>query len=104
MVEQGSGNVFADIGLKHPEEALAKAELARQIAATIGRRGLTQAEAASLLGIDQPKVSSLIRGKLSGFSMDRLLRFLNALRRDVEIRVKARKRAQSVGHVHVVAG
>ncbi len=76
-VYHGSGNVFADLGLPDAEERLAKAELAPQILNIIARRRLTQAQAAELLGIDQPKVSALTRGKLSGFSMERLFHFLN---------------------------
>ena len=58
----GSGNVFADLGHPRPAEALAKAELARKIGGIIERRGLTQAAAAEILEVDQPKVSALIRG------------------------------------------
>jgi|SRR5688572_15823309 predicted XRE-type DNA-binding protein len=87
-VVEGSGNVFADIGVPNPDEALAKAELARKIGAIIAERGLTQIQAAATLGIDQPKVSALLRGQLRGFSSDRLFRFLNALGRDVEIVVR----------------
>ena len=86
-----SGNVFADLGLPNAEEMLAKAELAQKITAVIARRRLTQAEAAKLLGVDQPKVSALKRGRLSGFSLERLVRFLILLGRDVEIVVKVRR-------------
>ena len=89
----GSGNVFEDLGHPRPAEALAKAELARKIAALIAERGLTQASAAELLKIDQPKVSALVRGRLAGFSLDRLVRFLVLLGSDVEIVVKPRRRA-----------
>ena len=65
----GSGNVFADLGHPRPAAALAKAELARTIAAIIDHRGLTQAAAAQMLEVDQPKVSALIRGRLAGFSL-----------------------------------
>lgn len=87
-VEPSSGNVFADLGLKDPGELLAKAELVQRIADIIAERKLTQVRAAKLLGIDQPKVSALLRGKLDGFSTDRLFRFLNALGRDVEIVIR----------------
>ena len=86
-VYSGSGNVFADLGLPNPDELLIKAELVHQISELITERHLTQIEAAELLGIDQPKVSALVRGKLSGFSTERLFRFLNALGSNVEIRV-----------------
>src|SRR5262249_25385741 len=90
-IERSSGNVFADLGLKNPEELLAKAKLVQRIADIIVERKLTQVRAAKLLGIDQPKVSALLRGKLDGFSTDRLFRFLNALGRDVEILVRPKR-------------
>jgi predicted XRE-type DNA-binding protein len=74
---RSSGNVFADLGLARPEERLAKAGLALEIERIIRKRGLTQAEAGKILGIDQPKVSALRRGRLGGFSVERLIRFLN---------------------------
>ncbi len=97
----GSGNVFADVGHPRPAEALAKAELARKIGTIIENRGLTQAAAAAVLEVDQPKVSALIRGRLAGFSLDRLVRFLVLLGHDVEIVVKARPRATSQARVLV---
>jgi len=90
----GSGNVFADLGYARPEEAAAKAELAHKITKIIERRKLTQAEAANVLDVDQPKVSALKRGKLSGFSLDRLVRFLVLLGSDVEIVVKSQPRSR----------
>jgi predicted XRE-type DNA-binding protein len=98
----GSGNVFADLGLDAPEEALAKAELTAKISEIIDARRLTQSAAAKLLGIDQPKVSALLRGKLQGFSTERLIKFLNALGRDVEIVIKDRPRRSGPGHLQVV--
>ena len=86
----GSGNVYADLGFPHAEEMLAKAGLALKINNVIERRRLTQAQAASVLGVDQPKVSALRRGHLSGFSIERLVRFLIRLGQDVEIVVKER--------------
>src|SRR5262245_17932809 len=90
-IERSSGNVFADLGLKNPEELIAKAELVQRISDIIAERKLTQIRAAKLLGIDQPKVSALLRGKFDGFSTDRLFRFLNALGRDVEIVIRPAK-------------
>jgi predicted XRE-type DNA-binding protein len=80
--------VFADLGLPHPDLALAKAELVQHIRALIADRRLTQAKAAELLGLDQPKVSALVRGRVEGYSLDRLFRFLNALGQRVEIAVR----------------
>ena len=96
----GSGNVFEDLGHPRPAEALAKAELARKIAALIAKRGLTQTAAAELLKVDQPKVSALARGRLAGFSLDRLVRFLVLLGSDVEIVVKPR--ARTAGRARVL--
>jgi predicted XRE-type DNA-binding protein len=79
--------VFADLGLPHPDLALAKAELVQRIRDLIVRRKLTQTKAARLLGLDQPKVSALVRGRVEGYSIDRLFRFLNALGQQVEISV-----------------
>jgi predicted XRE-type DNA-binding protein len=102
-VYSGSGNVFADLGLPDADELLIKAQLADQISDLIEERKLTQVEAAKLLGIDQPKVSALVRGRLSGFSTDRLFRFLNALGRDVEIRVVPNLQADTRSQTRVVS-
>ena len=98
-----SGNVFADLGLADSEELLIKAELVRQISELITMRKLLQTEAADLLGIDQPKISALLRGKLSGFSTERLFRFLNALGSDVEIRVTTKSRSNFQAQTRVIA-
>ena len=103
-IEESSGNVFADLGLPDAEERLTKADLAMQIAAAIRGRRLTQAKVAALLGIDQPKVSRLLRGQLSGFSTERLIHFLTLLGQDVTIGVTpAARRSRGLGHVSVVA-
>lgn len=99
-ITSSSGNVFADLRIPNPEQYLAKAELAAQIFKIIERRGLTQAAAGKLLGINQPKVSALLNGRLDGFSSDRLFRFLNALGCDVQIRV-SRPHAQTPGQIQV---
>jgi predicted XRE-type DNA-binding protein len=101
-VHPSTGNVFADLGLANPEELLLKAELAHQISELIEARQLTQIEAAEILGVDQPKVSALIRGKLSGFSTERLFRFLNSLGSNVEIRIVANLQPDSQAKTHVV--
>jgi predicted XRE-type DNA-binding protein len=97
------GNVFEDLGLAESGELLAKAELARQIAGIIARRRLTQAEFARILSTTQSKVSDLLRGKLQGFSMERLIRFLNALDRDVQIVVTAKAPRNPRGRLWVAA-
>lgn len=102
-VYHGSGNVFADMELPDAEERLAKANLSMQIQDIIKKQKLTQAKAAELLGIDQPKVSALMRGKLSGFSMERLFHFLNILGRDIQIVVKPKSRSKLHGGLKVLA-
>lgn len=94
-VTRGSGNVFADLGLPDAEERKAKAELARAISVLIEE--MPQKEAAALLGIDQPKVSALIRGRLKDFSTERLMGFLTRLGQDVEIHVKPGSSTREVG-------
>ncbi len=94
-VEKSSGNVYQDLGFAEASTELAKAELARRISEIIEQRGLTQAQAAKALGVDQPKVSALARGRLGGFSTERLFKFLNALDREVEIVVRPVRRKHS---------
>jgi predicted XRE-type DNA-binding protein len=101
-VEVSSGNVFADLGLPNSEEMLVKAELASKIGEIIDTRSLTQMDAAEILGIDQPKVSALIRGRLTGFSTERLFRFLNALGSDVEISVKPKPESRTAAITSVI--
>lgn len=100
-IDEGSGNVFADLGLPDAEELESKAQLAYRIAEIIRGRQLTQAEAADVLGATQPIVSKLMNGQLHGFSLERLVRFLNALDRDVEIVVRRRPRSRDRGRTKV---
>jgi len=97
----GSGNVFADLGLPQADELQAKAALAHQIASIARGRHLTQAETAHILGTTQPKVSDLFAGRLSGFSMERLIRFLNAFDRDVQIVVSPKPKSRDRATVGV---
>ncbi len=99
-MEESSGNVFADLGLPDPDERLAKADLSIAIARTIRDRRLTQAQAAELLGIAQPDVSNLVRGRLSGWSLERLTRLLNRLGQDVEITIRPAEKGEP-GHLRV---
>ena len=101
-VTAGSGNVFADIGLPEADEELTKAQLASHIRQAIRRRRLTQVAAATHMGIDQPKVSALLNGRLANFSSDRLMRLLTALGQDVEITVRAKPRSRAHGRIRVV--
>ncbi len=100
-VTEGSDNVFADLGLPDAEALLAKAELARQIGEAIRGRELTQARAAELMEVSQPRVSDLLRGRLDRFSLDALVGFLTRLRRNVTIVVSGPR--PEVGRVRVTA-
>ena len=102
-IARSGGNVFKDLGLSSPDEKLAKAGLTAKIAEAISRKGLTQKAVAVILGIDQPKVSALLCGRMSGFSTERLLRFLTALGWDIEIVVRERPEAEGRGHLLVVS-
>ncbi len=99
---RSGGNVFADLNIPQPDQYLAKAELAARILEVVQQRRLTQQSAAKLLGINQPKVSALLNGRLDGFSTERLFRFLNALGCDVRITV-SRPHPKTPGHVEVMA-
>jgi predicted XRE-type DNA-binding protein len=99
QVAEGSGNVFADLGLPEPEVALAKTVLAEAIEDTIRGRGLTQQEGAEIMGIDQGTVSKVMNDRLDGFSMERLIRYLNALGQDVEITVGSSDRSGETGRL-----
>ena len=101
--EVSSGNVFADLGLPDSDELLAKAALVHQIASIASHRHLTQSQTADILGTTQPKVSDLFAGKLAGFSMERLMRFLNALDRDVRIVVSPKPRSRSKATMSVAS-
>ncbi len=103
VYEDGSENVFADIGVRDPEDSLVRAKLAKQIVEIIENKGLRQSEIADILGVDQSKVSKLVRGRISGFTSDRLLRFLNRLGCDVKIEVRRTRIVKKRGRVSVVA-
>ena len=103
-VTAGSGNVFTDMGLPEPEEELTKAQLASHIRQVIKRQRLTQVAAAAVMGIDQPKVSALLNGRLTNFSSERLMRLLTALGQDVDITVRAKPRNRAHGRIRVLGG
>jgi predicted XRE-type DNA-binding protein len=92
-VKRGSGNVFADLGFERPEEELLKAQLVREIRDILKRRRLTQAKAAELLGLKQPDVSTLIAGRVQKFSLERLLRCVRRLDRDVVMVIRPKRSA-----------
>lgn len=100
-VHQSSGNIFADLKLPRAGELYAKAELVVQMYSIISKKGLTQKQAAKILGIDQPKVSALLNGQFSGFSIERLLRLLTRLGSDIEISIKPKASRRAHGEVRV---
>jgi predicted XRE-type DNA-binding protein len=91
--EVSSGNVFRDLGLPDADELDIKANLAIKIGKIIAQRGLSQIKAAAVLGIDQPKVSAIVRGRLEKFSIERLCQFLTRLGCDVNIRVQEKRKS-----------
>ena len=102
-IRPGSGNVFADLGLPDAGELNAKAQIAFRICQILDERKLTQKGAAEVLGVDQPKISALMRGRLDGFSTDRLFRFLTALDQNVEIVIKRKKNPSVPASIRVLA-
>ena len=101
-VTKSSGNVFEDLGFENSPEELAKADMAARICDIIKKLKFNQNQAAKILGVDQPKVSALMRGKLDGFSTERLFRFLNALDRDVQIVIRKKPASRSKARIKVV--
>ena len=101
-IHKGSDNVFADIGVTHPERVQARAQVMFLVSDIIKKRGLTQKQAAAMLGIPQSKVSCLVNGRLSNFSMDHLFELLNALDTDVEIIVKPKTKEEKSATTHVL--
>ena len=101
-VQRGSGNVFADIGVAHPERVLARAQVMSRISEIIRERGLTQKQAGDLLDLPQSKISCLMSGKLSIFSLEHLFELLNALDRDVEIIIKPKTKEEKFATTQVL--
>ncbi len=101
-VVRSSGNVFTDLGLPQADEKQTKVRLAVAINRIIAESSLSQAAAAALLKINQPKISALVNYRLGGFSVERLMHFLNALGRDVEIVIR-KSRSKRTAKIHVTA-
>ena len=101
-VESGSGNVFADLGFPEADAHLVKAELVSRIDDIVRDRGITQTEAARLLGLSQPDVSRLLRGDFREYSLERLFRLLTALGRDIDIVVR-QPRSAAGGKLRIAA-
>jgi predicted XRE-type DNA-binding protein len=100
---RGTSNVFADLGYADSTERQARLRLALALNRVLEQRSLTQAEAAKLLGVSQPKVSALRNYKLAGFSVERLMTFLTALDRDVRIVIRQKPRSRRSGRISVEA-
>jgi predicted XRE-type DNA-binding protein len=101
-ISKGSGNIFADLGLEMPQEHYVKAHLVMLISRMIEAQNLTQGQAAAKIGLRQPDVSKLLRGRFEGFSLERLLYFVRALGSNIEIKVKPTKTKQE-GRISVAA-
>ena len=102
-VTRGTGNVFADLGFPDAAERQAKLRLAYALNRVLKERKLSQAQAARVLGVTQPKVSALRHYKLAGFSVERLMNLLTALDQDIEIVIRQKPRSRKVGRISVVA-
>ena len=100
-VTRGSGNVFADLGFENPDEELLKAQLAIRIRALIAEQGLTQAKAARVLAVAQPDVSSVVNGRVAGFSLERLFGFVRRLGDDIEVTIRHGRTKSSSGRMLV---
>jgi predicted XRE-type DNA-binding protein len=103
QITRSSGNVFADLRLPNAEEKLTKVRLAVAINRIIETQRLSQGSAARRLKINQPKISALSNYKLDGFSVERLMNFLTALDRDVEIVIRRKSKTGKAGHILVIA-
>ena len=104
LIEKGSTNVYADLGYPDAGEMFVKAQLAAKIGEIIRSRKLTQLQAAALLGITQPKLSNLLRGRFRGISETKMIECLTRLGRNIEIVVKQAPRSKAAGRVSVVFG
>lgn len=102
-IRRGGSNVFADLGLPDAENHLIKAQLVSRVMDIMKTRKLTQTETARIIGISQPDISNLIRGRFRGYSIDRLMIFLVALDQDIEITVRSKPKGRSAGQVSVTA-
>ncbi|MDR1848684.1 MAG: helix-turn-helix domain-containing protein [Zoogloeaceae bacterium] len=101
-IEEGSGNVYADLGMADADEMIVKAQLATKIGEIVKSRKWSQQQAAEMLGLTQPKLSRMLRGQFHGISEAKMLDCLTRLGRDVQIVVGPARRAPAVGHVAVV--
>jgi predicted XRE-type DNA-binding protein len=101
-VTDSTGNVFADLGLPASEEDMLKVHIAYAITVTLRKRGLTQKEAAEIIGTDQAKISALLKGRLKGFGVERLIHYLVRLGRDVDVKI-SKSHGDRIGKIRVHA-
>lgn len=93
-MQRSSGNVFVDLGFPPAEAAylIIRSDLMGQLRVLIAERGLTQKAAAKALGVTQPRVSDLVRGRMELFSIDTLIEMLTRFDVDVIVKTKRRRR------------
>ncbi len=101
-VTRGSGNIFADLGFENPEEELLKAQIVMHLRNLIEERKLNQVKSGELLGLKQPDVSKLLRGRVEGYSIERLLRFVRILGEDVTITVRTAAPSRDMGRLNLL--
>ncbi len=93
-----NGNVYDDIGLDDSAEMKMKAQAVMILSKAITDNGMTQAEAATALGIDQPKISKILRGQFRSLSLDKIFSYLTALDKDINITIS--EKSEDIGHIH----
>ena len=100
-IEEGSGNVFADLGIPEPDDMLLRSSLVVALRHAIRMRALTQTAAAKRIGVGQADLSKLLGGQLRRYTAERLMRMLTALDQDIEIIVRPRAAAGEAGRITV---
>ena len=94
-----TGNVYEDIGLNDAAAMKIKADAVMILSKAIADSGMTQAEAARVLGIDQPKISKILRGQFRSLSLDKIFSYLTALNKDINITVSEKR--EDTAHMHM---
>jgi predicted XRE-type DNA-binding protein len=96
---ESSGNIFADLGLPDADDRLLKSDIAVELRRLIRERQLTQVAAAKQLGITQPDLSNILRGRFQGYSVGRLMKMLTVFEQDIEIVMKPHRKAGDAGRI-----
>ncbi len=102
QIEMGSGNIFADLGLPDAETHFLKAQIVSELYRVTKQRKLTQTQAGKRMGISQPEVSRMFKGNFREYSVERLMEFVTAFDRDVEIVVRPHRKAGKPGRITFV--